>query len=128
MTKVELKGSVGDEIALVHGENTLIVKIAKDAIVPDVVASVMKAINTDANIVMLCAQNVFHHTINSQNYAKQQLAVVRDRIFNGIKPEIVEAPPQKTVVVEEKKATTAKKTAATSSKSAKTAKKPEAKR
>lgn len=122
MTKIELKGAVGDEIVLVHGENTLVVKIAKGAIVPDVVPAVMAAIKTDADAVARCAQNVYHHYMNAETFAQQTLSVVRDRVFNAIKPENVEKKPEIEPEVAEKPETT-KKTTAMTAKSTKSTKK-----
>ena len=84
MEKIEIKGSIGDEVALVYNGKALVVKLSEDGIVPDFVNILIKAMNVNADGIIHSAMRVYHKYPNADIIAREKLGVIRDAIFETI--------------------------------------------
>ena len=84
MKEINLDGNIGDEIALRNGDQTLVVKIAADGIVPDLVSPFMRALATDAYAISLAANRAYHRSLNADELNRATFARVRDKVFASI--------------------------------------------
>ncbi len=100
MEKIEIKGSAGDEVALVYNGKMLAVKLTEERIVPDFVDAVIKAMNMDADGIIHSAMRIYHKYPNAEIIAREKLGAIRDALFASI----VATPTENQEVEQETKA------------------------
>ncbi len=84
MKEINLDGNIGDEIVLRNGDQTLVVNIAADGIVPDLFSPFMRALATDAYAISLAANRAYHRSLNADELNRATFARVRDKVFASI--------------------------------------------
>ena len=96
MKKIEIDGNVGDEVTLVYGDKTLVVKLSEDGIVPDFVDAFYNAFDYAAFDIMNSESAKYHRHRDAEQRLRYALSVARDRLFESIKPivEVVEDEPE----------------------------------
>ena len=96
MKKIEIDGNVGDEVTLVYGDKTLVVKLSEDGIVPDFVDAFYNAFDYAAFDIMNSESAKYHRNRDAEQRLRYALSVARDRLFESIKPivEAVEDEPE----------------------------------
>lgn len=90
MKTIEIDGNVGDEITLVYGDKSLIVKLSDDGIVPDFVDAFCNAFPYSAYHILQNGSAVYHKYHDAEPKFRYALSYARDQLFDSIKP-IVEA-------------------------------------
>ncbi len=90
MKTIEIDGNVGDEITLVYGDKSLIVKLSDDGIVPDFVDAFCNAFHFSAYHILQNGSAVYHKYHDAEPKFRYALSYARDQLFDSIKP-IVEA-------------------------------------
>lgn len=84
MEKFEIKGSVGDEVALNYNGKTLVVKLSEEGILPDFVDVFIKAMNVNANDIIHSAMRIYHKYPNADIVAREKLGAIRDVLFESV--------------------------------------------
>ena len=90
MKTIEIDGNVGDEVTLVYGGKSLIVKLSDDGIVPDFVDAFCNAFPYSAYHSLQNGSAVYHKYHDAEPKFRYALSYARDQLFDSIKP-IVEA-------------------------------------
>lgn len=90
MKTIEIDGNVGDEVTLVYGGKSLIVKLSDDGIVPDFVDAFCNAFPYSAYHILQNGSAVYHKYHDAEPKFRYALSYARDQLFDSIKP-IVEA-------------------------------------
>ena len=101
MTEIKLDGKPGDEIALVYGDKTLIVKLGENAIVPDFVEAFDKSFDFYAYDFLNSASARYHKYRDANTRLLHVLAAMRDKLFDSLAPAPVEEPEEVEESVEE---------------------------
>ena len=92
MQTIKLNGQKGDEIALEYKGSTLIVKLDDDAIVPDFVEVLIRALKLDAYRVANTCVDFYHRGTAPEDPFRARFAQSRDLLFESIAPEQSVAP------------------------------------
>lgn len=97
MKEIKIDGKPGDEIALVYGDKTLIVKIGEDAIIPDFVEAFDKSFDFYAYDLLNSASARYHRYREGKERLLLVLAAMRDKLFDTLNPAPVEEPEETNV-------------------------------
>lgn len=101
MTEIKIDGKPGDEIALVYGEKTLVVKLGENEIVPDFVNAFDKSFDFYAYDFLNSASARYHRYRDANTRLLHVLAAMRDKLFDSLTPAPVEEPEATEESVEE---------------------------
>lgn len=102
MKKINLNAKIGDEIELVNGSSTLVVKVGDGVIVPDFVDLLYFVVQSYSGEIMNAARQQFHRSARiSPDQTRSVFAQIRDEIFASIKQE--NPTPEPTVTVKDDK-------------------------
>lgn len=86
MQTIKITGQPGDEIALEYNGATLVVKLSDDAIVPDFIDVLMRALRLDSHGVARLCIDYYHRYTTPDEAFLPRLATIRDRLFDSLTP------------------------------------------
>lgn len=92
MTELKINGKPGDEIALVYGDKTLVVKLGENEIVPDFVGAFDKAFDYYPYALLNAASSRYHNYRDGKERLLHVLAAMRDKLFDSIAPAPIPIP------------------------------------
>ena len=100
---ITLSAKTGDEVTLVNGGSTLVIKVANDKLIPDFVDITTEVVKANAKDIASACHALHYHHMGAETTLRQLLAEKRDELFMSIKPEQPTPKPVTTVTPEDPK-------------------------